>query len=82
VLLFVSVFVSNSYVNPTQGVYDSPDPGVLRDVDGTYYAITTGRMGQVIFPIWKSKDLGAWANVGFGFKVIPVWTNGGDYWAP
>lgn len=31
-----------SYINPTQAVRDSPDPGVIRDIDGSYYAVTTG----------------------------------------
>lgn len=79
-LLLVSQI--SAYVNPTQSVQDSPDPGVIRDVDGTYYAVTTGGWSGSKFPIWKSKDLTGWVQVGFGFKTAPAWTNGGDFWAP
>jgi hypothetical protein len=51
-------------------------------VDGTYYAVTTGGWSGSKFPIWKSKDLTGWVQVGFGFKSAPAWTNGGDFWAP
>ena len=42
--IFLSIFVivAYGYINPTQGNFDSPDPGVIRDFDGTYYAATTG----------------------------------------
>lgn len=76
------IFGLNCYINPVQGVSDSPDPGVIRDIDGNYYAMTTGGTSQMKFPIWKSKDLGSWARVGYAFQTPPAWTDGGDFWAP
>jgi xylan 1,4-beta-xylosidase len=69
-------------MNPVQGVSDSPDPGVIRALDGSYYAVTTGGIGASKFPMWKSKDLGQWTMVGFGLQQAPSWTDGGDFWAP
>lgn len=56
----VSVY---SYVNPVQGLYDAPDPGVIIDVDGTYYAAVTGGTGSYKFPIYKSKNMTSWTQV-------------------
>jgi arabinan endo-1,5-alpha-L-arabinosidase len=72
----------NCYINPVQRNFDSPDPGVIRDIDGMYYATTTGGFNSQKFPIWKSKDLGSWALVGYAFNTSPSWTDGGDFWAP
>ncbi len=44
------------YINPVQGKFDSPDPGVIKNNDGYYYAFTTGGYPGK-FPIWKSKNL-------------------------
>lgn len=85
ILLFIAITFLHStlgYINPVQAVHDSPDPGVLKDVDGNYYAVTTGGWGGQHFPIWKSSNLGSWSQVGFGFKSSPSWTDGGDFWAP
>jgi hypothetical protein len=40
-LLQLIMITVRTYVNPVQGLYDAPDPGVYRDVDGTYYAAVT-----------------------------------------
>jgi len=50
-------------VNPVQGLYDAPDPGVIIDVDGTYYAAVTGGTGSYKFPIYKSKNMTSWTQV-------------------
>ncbi len=82
-LLFLIFFYhTNSYINPTQRVFDSPDPGVMRDQDGTYYAVTTGGVDQKKFPIWQSKDLTSWLLAGYVFLNPPSWTDKGDFWAP
>ena len=59
-LLLIAV---RSYVNPVQGLYDAPDPGVIRDVDGTFYAAVTGGTGDLKFPIYKSKNMTSWVQV-------------------
>jgi beta-xylosidase len=82
ILLVSLIFNAFAYINPVQGARDSPDPGVFRDVDETYYATTTGGWGGSFFPIWKSQNLGSWTNVGFGLIKAPSWTDGGDFWAP
>ncbi len=41
-IAFVLIMNVNSFRNPTQSGIDSPDPGVIRDRDGTYYSVTTG----------------------------------------
>jgi beta-xylosidase len=82
VLLSLSICLSNCYINPVQGNVDSPDPGVMRDVDGTYYAATTGGTATQKFRLWKSKDMGSWLFTGFAFSSPPAWTDGGDFWAP
>lgn len=82
VIMQMLAYLIAGFINPVQGVFDSPDPGVIRDVDGYYYAATTGGVNQNKFPIWKSKDLGSWARVGYAFQSPPAWTDGGDFWAP
>lgn len=62
-LLQLLLITIRSYVNPVQGLYDAPDPGVFRDVDGTYYAAVTGGTGKLKFPIYKSKNMTSWVQV-------------------
>ncbi len=50
--IFMKAF---TYKNPV-GQVDSPDPGVIKNNDGYYYAFTTGGPASK-FPIWKSKNL-------------------------
>jgi beta-xylosidase len=73
---------SSCYINPVQANEDSPDPGVIRDVDGTFYAATTGGTETSKFRLWKSKDMGSWLFTGYAFTTAPAWTDGGDFWAP
>lgn len=69
-----------SYINPVQGVFDSPDPGVVWDGQ-FYYAATTGERDGHCFPIWQSKDLFSWTLKGYGFLTKPDWTET-NFWAP
>lgn len=68
------------YVNPVQGVRDSPDPGVLYD-GHFYYAVTTEGWDSHYFPIWQSKDLFSWTQKGFVFLNKPSWAVQ-NFWAP
>ncbi|HYF11374.1 MAG TPA: glycoside hydrolase family 43 protein [Actinomycetota bacterium] len=72
-----------TYVNP---VHDhlAPDPAVMRDHDGTYYAYTTqseygGRLVHV--PVLRSRDLVQWRFVGDALPAYPRW-GGEEAWAP
>lgn len=80
-LLTIVIFVKG-YENPVQGLYDSPDPGVIRDVDGTYYAAVTGGTNSLKFPIYKSKNMTSWVQVSSAFLEPSNWTDGTDFWAP
>ena len=75
------IIVVLSYTNPVQGVYDSPDPGVLYH-GGAYYAVTTGGRDGHAFPIWKSDTGTNFSQVGWVFITPPPWTKCCDYWAP
>jgi beta-xylosidase len=77
ILLVIGCF---AYVNPVQGVRDSPDPGVLYD-GHNYYAVTTGGWDGHYFPIWQSSNLFNWTQQGFVFMGKPSWATQ-DFWAP
>jgi len=62
-LLQLLLIAVTSYINPVQGLYNAPDPGVIRDVDGTFYAAVTGGTGNLKFPIYKSKNMTSWVQV-------------------
>ena len=81
-LLQLIIIAVRSYVNPVQGLYDAPDPGVFRDVDGTYYAVVTGSTGSLKLPIYKSKNLTSWVQVSSALQWAPEWSDDTDYWAP
>lgn len=81
-LLLAMIMSVKSYVNPVQGLYDAPDPGVIRDVDGTYYAAVTGGTKNWKFPIYKSKNMTSWVQVSSAFLEPSNWTDGTDFWAP
>ena len=83
-LIVFIIFLSSgsSYINPTQEFYDTPDPGVVDD--GNYfYAATTSGWDSSYFPIWQSKDMTDWKQVGWGIikENKPVWSDR-DFWAP
>ncbi|MBX3230829.1 MAG: family 43 glycosylhydrolase [Labilithrix sp.] len=58
------------------------DPGVMRDVDGRYYMVSTGGSAG-IYPIRVSGDLVRWQHVGYVFPrgSEPSWYDGAP-WAP
>jgi GH43 family beta-xylosidase len=59
---------------------DHPDPTVVR-VGDSYYASATSGQWAPVFPIFRSKDLAHWQQVGSIFPQPPKWTKG-HYWAP
>jgi arabinan endo-1,5-alpha-L-arabinosidase len=75
-----------AYRNPVLA-NDAPDPAVIRDDDGTYYAYTTqAYFGPqfVNIPILRSSNLIEWELVGDAFPENPEWAvrSPGDMWAP
>lgn len=78
----ILTFIAYAYKNPVQGNRDSPDPGVYFD-GNVYYAVTTMGWDNKFFPIWKSKNLVNWDQVGWVFPSgIPSWTACCNFWAP
>lgn len=75
-----------TYRNPVFA-QDAPDPTVLRDRDGTYYAYTTQSiyLDLLNIPVLASRDLVHWRQVADAFPTVPAWVLGGaagDMWAP
>lgn len=81
-LLQLIILAVHSYINPVQGLYDAPDPGVFLNVDGTYYAVVTGATGPLKFPIYKSKNLTKWVQISSALQWSPEWSDDTDFWAP
>ncbi len=59
---------------------DFPDPTVIR-ANGQYYAVGTSSEWAPHFPIYTSKNLLDWQQVGFVFSSAPEWT-ASSFWAP
>lgn len=59
---------------------DFADPSVVY-VDGTYYAVGTSSEWAPHFPIFSSKDMIEWSQVGYAFYKKPSWTMS-SFWAP
>ena len=55
---------AKSFTNPVID-RDAPDPTVIRAEDGTFYAYSTQRDGNV--PIYKSSDMVEWEYIGGAF---------------
>jgi arabinan endo-1,5-alpha-L-arabinosidase len=77
-----------AYENPVLR-NDAPDPTIMRDLDGSFYAYTTQSYHEATFlnvPVMRSTDLIHWALVGDAFRERPTWTppgiDNGDMWAP
>ena len=70
-----------SYTNPVIN-HDAPDPTVIRAEDGTFYAYSTMRNGNV--PIYKSNDMVNWEFVGGAFErnEVPKFVPKAGIWAP
>ncbi len=80
ILALLLITLSFAYVNPVQGVRDSPDPGVVYD-GHFYYAVTTEGWDGHYFPIWQSKDLFSWTQQSWVFLNKPSWAVQ-NFWAP
>lgn len=59
---------------------DVPDPSVIR-IDDTYYATGTSSEWAPYYPMFTSKDLINWKQVGHVFTKQPEWTSN-SFWAP
>ena len=59
---------------------DIPDPSVIR-IDDTYYATGTSSEWAPYYPMFTSKDLVNWTQVGHVFNQQPTWTSN-SFWAP
>jgi beta-xylosidase len=69
----------NQYLNPViKG--DFPDPTIIR-VGETYYAAGTSFDFAPNYPIYESKDLVNWKQIGVVFQEPPTWASD-DFWAP
>lgn len=83
-ILVVSVTAQNdtnrgSYNNPVIPG-DFPDPTIIR-VGDTYYAAGTTSDFAPHYPIYESKDLINWEQIGSVFNERPEWTSD-SFWAP
>lgn len=70
-----------TYTNPVID-NDAPDPTVIRAKDGTFYAYSTMRHGNV--PIYKSQDMVNWEFIGGAFRrgEVPRFVPRAGIWAP
>ena len=59
---------------------DTADPSVIR-VGDDYWATATSSEWAPHFPLFHSKDLVSWEQVGAVFQSAPEWTEA-NYWAP
>lgn len=80
-LLIIS-FTSTTKAQTTAAAIpgDFPDPTIIRTPKG-YYASGTSSEWAPHFPIYYSKDLKNWKQVGYVFDKTPEWTVG-SFWAP
>ena len=59
---------------------DMADPTVIR-VGNTYYATGTSSEWAPYYPLFRSKDLVNWRQIGHLFEQQPAWTRS-SFWAP
>ena len=59
---------------------DVPDPSIIR-IGEMYYASGTSSEWAPLYPIFESKDLVNWEQVGSVFNEPPAWTTH-SFWAP
>lgn len=59
---------------------DFADPSIIR-VGDTYYATGTSSEWGPHFPIFTSKDLANWRQIGYVFNQTPLWA-ASSFWAP
>jgi len=79
---FVARSNSSPYQNPVVA-HDAPDPSVMRDRDGYFYAYTTQTPWPALeyMPVLKSADLVHWTHEGDALPDLPRWATH-DVWAP
>ena len=71
------------YRNPVYADSKFPDPGVMRDADGTFYAYSTTISASAICPAMRSDNLVDWEYLGSTFDGKPaVYIAGASMWAP
>ncbi|QJE98973.1 family 43 glycosylhydrolase [Luteolibacter luteus] len=68
-----------TYQNPVIAG-DFADPSIIR-VGDTFYATGTSSEWAPHYPIYTSKDLVNWEQIGHVFDKMPEWTSG-SFWAP
>lgn len=59
---------------------DMPDPSMIR-IDDTYYATGTSSEWAPFYPVFTSKDMVNWKQVGHIFSKQPSWTSN-SFWTP
>ena len=86
-LLSAAIITSSWTVSMPDGYFsnpvirgDVPDPSIIR-VGETYYATGTSSEWAPLYPIFKSKDLVNWNQIGSVFNEPPAWTTH-SFWAP
>ena len=72
---------ATTYTNPVID-NNAPDPTVIRAKDGTFYAYSTMRQGNV--PVYKSADMVNWEYLGGAFRrnEVPKFVPRAAIWAP
>jgi xylan 1,4-beta-xylosidase len=70
---------SATYSNPVIAG-DFADPSIIL-IGDTYYAAGTSSEWAPHYPIYTSKDLVNWEQIGHVFETMPDWTSG-SFWAP
>jgi hypothetical protein len=68
---------AGGYLNPL-APFEFPDPSVIRDEDGTYWAYGT----LARFQILRSPDLVTWTRAGSALAAKPAWAVAGEEWHP
>jgi GH43 family beta-xylosidase len=74
-----SALAAPTYANPVIAG-DHPDPTIVKAPDA-YYASATTSAWAPVFPIFRSRDLVTWRQVGAVLRTTPRWASG-KFWAP
>ncbi|MFF5379674.1 glycoside hydrolase family 43 protein [Pedobacter suwonensis] len=78
-LLIMNISSAQTVIEPVIAG-DFADPSIIR-VSNQYYAVGTSSEWAPHFPIYTSKDLLNWKQIGYVFERAPEWTSG-SFWAP
>lgn len=79
-VVFHSISQENSFFENPVIRGDMADPSIIR-VGDTYYATATSSEWAPFYPIFVSKDMVNWKQVGHVFDEKPEWTSH-SFWAP